>query len=188
MQLILLAPGEHLSAPVAHKPIAVLDGFHMVQKFLAGVEQLSAIQTNGARVLVHGLVVRVQRPFLHERFGAVLTLQHDRFQLGPMGRGHVYGQSLTAVARQTARSTTVPQMAVDVQLIVPTIYKRLLAVMAFVVLGHRRNAGMVTGEFDVSIRCLDFGTLGPHDSEHIINSIRFVCISTGLLCPFLNDT
>lgn len=139
MQFVLLAPGEHLSAPVAHKPIAVLDGFCVVQEFLTSVEQLSAIGTNGARVLVHGLVVRVQRAFLYKRFGAVLAFQHDRFQLGPMGRGHVYSQSLTAVARQAARSATVPQMAVDVQLIVPTIYKRLLAVMAFVVLGHRRT-------------------------------------------------
>lgn len=147
MQFILLAPGEHLPAPVAHKPIAVLDGFCMVQEFLASVEQLSAIETNSARVLVHGLVVRVQRALLHKRFGAVLAFQHDRFQLGPVGRGHVYGQSLAAVARQTAHPTAVPQMAVDVQLVVPAIYKRLLAVMAFVVLGHRRNTG-VTGKSD----------------------------------------
>lgn len=137
MQLILLAPGEHLAAPVAHKPVAVLDGFRVVQELLASVERLSAIEANSARVPVHGLVMRVQRPFLHKRFCAVLALQHDRFQLGSMSRGHVYGQRLAAVARQAARSTTVPQMAVDVQLVVPAIYKRLLAVMAFVVFGHR---------------------------------------------------
>jgi len=139
MQPVLLVAREHFAALVAHEPVAasVAGRVHVLGEFAFAVERPPAAQADRARVAVHVLAVRVQRPFLDERFRAVLALQHGRgARRGAVRRGHVRGQRLAAVARHTARATAVARMAVHVKLVVTAVGERPLAVTASITHGH----------------------------------------------------
>jgi len=107
VQLVLLAAGENVAAPVAHEPVtaAVLDRARVVQQVPRAVERLAAVQANGTGVPVRGLAVRAQRARLHERFRAELAAQRRGRRVGPRAvrRGHVGGQRFPAAARHAAR-------------------------------------------------------------------------------------
>lgn len=152
VQLVLLAAGKHVAAAVAHESVVVgaaaaapLDRPRVIFQVPRGAERLAARRANGARVPVRGLAVCTQRARLHERLRAERAPQRrgHRFRPRPVHRGHVRGQRLPAAARHAARAAPVPQVPVDVQLAVPAVRERLLAVAATVVLGHRARRGFV---------------------------------------------
>lgn len=144
MQFVLLVSSEHFSTLVTHKTVAVLDSVHVFDELQFSVEWLSAIEANRTRVLVHGLVMQVQRTFLNESFHTILALQHDRLQFGIVNGRHVRGQRLAAVARHIAYATNVAQMTINVQLVMTVVGKRPLAVIATVVFRHRRRTEETT--------------------------------------------